>query len=204
MAAAEILEIGQIKKLTDKDNFHLWKFQLTVAFEAKEVYGVVTGAEPAPDEENALAKWKVKDAKARKLIVSTVEKKALIHILNCGTSKVMFEKLCAICERDSEQQKFVLLREFFSYKHDKTVDMSTNVSNLENLAVKLKFLGHGIDELTLISQVLTMLPSNYGYFLSAWESSNKDEMTLVNLTARLIAEKNRFTADQKDDSAVTF
>lgn len=165
--AAELLESGQIEKLTNKDNFQLWKFQITVAFKAKEVYDLVTGNGAAPVEASALTKWKAKDAKAQKLIVSTIEKKALIHILNCETSVEMFNKLSAIYERDSEQQKCTLLREFFSYKYNKTVDMSTNMSNLENLTVKLKSLGQNIDETILISRVLTMLPPNYSYFLSA-------------------------------------
>lgn len=101
--AAELLENGQIEKLSGKDNFQFWKFQVVVAFKAKEVYDVVTGDETVPAEANALAKWKVKDAKAQKLITSTVERKALVHILNCGTSKEMFQKLSSIYERDSEQ-----------------------------------------------------------------------------------------------------
>lgn len=84
--------------------------------------------------------------------------------------------------------------------------MSTNVSNVENLAVKLKSLGQDINETALISRVmgLTMLPSNYNYFVRAWESTNKNDMSLVNLTARLIAEESRFATDQKDETEVTF
>lgn len=128
------MENGTIKKLADQDNFQLWKFQIVVAFKAKNVYDVVSGEEARPAAGEALAKWKVKDAKAQRLIVSTIERKTLIHILNCTTACGMFKKLCSIYERDSEQQKCLLTREFFSYKYDKSANISTNISNLENVA----------------------------------------------------------------------
>lgn len=101
---------------------------------------MMTGEEQRSMAANAFTKWKVKDAKAQKLIVSIIKKKSLLHILNSQTAYEMFRKLCSIYERDMKQQKCFLMREFFNYKYDKNVDISTNISQLENLAMKLKAL----------------------------------------------------------------
>lgn len=59
-----------------------------------------------------------------------------MHILSCVNACKMFKKLCSIYERVMEQQKCYLMREFFSYKYNKEIDISTNISKLDNLAVK--------------------------------------------------------------------
>lgn len=41
----------------------------------------------------------------------------------------------------------------------------------------------------LMSKILSSLPEHYKYFVSAWESTNKNEKTLSNFTSRLLTEK---------------
>lgn len=66
--------------------------------------------------------WERKDAKAQKIIITSVDRKPLLHIMNSKTSKDMFDKICMIYERDSEHQKCTLLEEFFSS------DIAANIS----------------------------------------------------------------------------
>lgn len=139
---------------------------------------MVDGQEPRlMNEGEQLTKWKNKDAKAMKVIISSIEKKPLVHLMNCTNAKEMYEKLCSIYERDTEQQKCALLQEFFNYTYNKETDMATHISKLENLSYRLKALNQEINDTILMSKILATLPPDYNHFSSAWESTAAAERT---------------------------
>lgn len=81
-----------------------------------------------------------------------------MHLLNCGNSKEMFDKLITIYGKDTEQ----ILQEFFNYSFHKGSDISTHVGILENLAFRLNVLNQQIDDNMLISKILTTCLANIG------------------------------------------
>lgn len=103
-------EIGHIEKLNGVENFQLWKFEIAIVLKAHELYDVITGASTAARDTT----WLKKDANAQKVIVLSLGKKPLTHILNCETAQSMWIKLCSIYERDSEQRKCMLMRDRIS------------------------------------------------------------------------------------------
>lgn len=72
-----IEEISQIEKLSDIESFQLWNFQITILFKANGLHEIITGnsklEEISTEEEKAV--WRKKDAKAQKIIITTVEKR---------------------------------------------------------------------------------------------------------------------------------
>lgn len=94
-------------------------------------------------------------------------------------------KIKTIFERDNEQ-KCSLLQSFYSLTFDKENEMVTYISNLRNIANILNRMNVVISDSMIISKVL--LPEEYGYFASAWDSTIRNNKTLENLTSRLIAE----------------
>lgn len=74
------------------------------------------------------------DAIAQQVIVTTIDKKVMIHILNCRISHDMYKKLCAIFERDTEQQKCNLLQDFFNYSFSTESNIASYISQLDNNA----------------------------------------------------------------------
>lgn len=175
-----------IEKLSDPENFQTWKFQLSILFRANDLYEIVT---IETDEARREAAWRRKDANAQKLIVTTIDKKPLLHILNCTTSYEMWSKISNIYERESEQQKCNLLQSFYTAVYDKGTDIATYISKLRNIAYRLNALDTKIDDSMLISKILSTLPDNLKHFVSAWDSSERAQKTMENLTARLIAKK---------------
>lgn len=190
--------------LKDSTNYDMWKFQITIFFKAKQVYDIVAGKRPCPTEEAQRIDWEKKDAIAQKLIITTVEKSVLTHLLNSTTSKEMYDKLVSIYERDTEQQKYKLLQDFYNYKYQKGLNMTAYISDLENLAYKLKALKQNMDDTMLITKILSTLPETFKYFISAWESTSKEERNLTNLTARLIAEESRLNTLENNGEQVAF
>ncbi|UYV69020.1 FHDC1 [Cordylochernes scorpioides] len=150
-------------------------------------------------EKNA---WIIKDAKAQKYIISSIDKTILTHIIHCENAKSMYDTICRIFERDDEQLKCKLLQEFHTYKFDKNVDLVANISNLRNLAFKLNNLKQNFDDNIVISKILTILPEEYNYFCTAWESTGKDEKTIENLISRLTTEEIRRNRQSQPEDRV--
>lgn len=99
----------------------------------------------------------------------------------------MWMKIKTIFERDNEQ-KCSLLQSFYSLTFDKENEMVTYISNLRNIANILNRMDVVISNSMIISKVLATLPEEYKYFASAWNSTDRNNKTLENLTSRLIAE----------------
>ena len=198
-------ETSGIERLSDK-NFQVWKFQIVILFKAHDIYDIVSGKEKLLEtfDDKKKKEWERKDAKAQKYIVSTIEKTPLMHIVNCTTSKQMFDKLCTIYERDSEQQKYSLLQDFFNLKFEKGSNVVLHISKIENLAYRLKSINQEVDEKMVISKILVTLPEQYKYFISAWESMSSEEKTLTNLTSRLISEESRCHLEEPKTESLAF
>lgn len=170
------------------DTYQVWKFQLNILLQSNDLTKHIENLIP---EKQRTADWKKKDANAQKMIIMTIDKKPLMHIINCGTAYEMWIKLQAIYERNKKRQKCNLLQEFFLYTFDKDTDMATHISRLENLSHRLKSLEADVNEDMLISKILVTLPEKYKHFATAWESTPLEDKKIENLTARLLAEELR-------------
>ncbi|XP_078051636.1 uncharacterized protein LOC144477775, partial [Augochlora pura] len=175
-------ETIQIEKLKDESNFQIWKFQITIVLKSMSVHNIIIGKDlPGDDWTDKMEKdWELKDAKAQRLIITSIERKPLMHLLNCLTSREMFNKLSKIYGKDTEQNKYSLLQEFYNYTYGKGGDITVHVSTLENLAYRLNALNQPIDDLMLITKILATLPRQYSHFASAWDSTPAQEKTLPN------------------------
>lgn len=195
-------DVSNIEKLKDANNYQMWKFQVQILFKAADSFEIVNGEYKLADitDDKLKLNWKTKDAKAQKIIITTVDRQALTHLLHCKTSCEMFKKLDAIFERNTEQQRYSLLHEFFAFSFNKDLDISSHISSLEDLSHKLKSIKQDISEEMLISKVLAILPNSYKHFVSAWESTATEEKSLTNLTARLILEEGRLKSGNGDES----
>lgn len=189
-------EFNNIEKLISSKNFHLWKFEIMIFMRANSLVNTIT---PAIDEKvNEL-----KDAKAQKIILNTIDRKLKSHVLGCTSAKEMFEKICNIFEGSEERNKSVLLQKFFNFD-SKNMQMSEIINEVENLAMRLNNLGQKIDDNMIISKILSCLPEKYKFFITAWESTPENNKTLENLTNRLLSEESRNLVEEKETEPVAF
>ncbi|XP_018396370.1 PREDICTED: uncharacterized protein LOC108774708 [Cyphomyrmex costatus] len=172
-----------IEKLVGVENFEIWKFQIKVLFRANEVIEIATTE--TEGERNGV--WKKKDAVAQKIIISTIDKKPFLNIMECDTSYQMWTKICNTYGRDTEQQRCKLLQEFYNVSFNKGIDMSTYIN--DNM---------------VISKLLATLPKEYSHFVSAWESTETERKTLDNLLARLLGEEQRRHPKEEEEGGIAF
>ena len=176
-----------VEKLKDADGFQILKFKVSIILRSHGLYDYATNNQTEGSVKTE--DWKKLDARAQKIIVTTVTDQALLHLVNCATSKEMWIKLNTIYERDSEQQKCALMQELFSYMYKSDGDIASHIAYLKNIVFRLKVLGSNIENGMLITKILSTLPEKYKVFACAWDSTPTSERTLDNLTARLLTEE---------------
>ncbi|KAJ8876900.1 hypothetical protein PR048_021349 [Dryococelus australis] len=134
-------DFAHVEKLVNHSNISICKFQVVVLFKATDVYDVITTT--IEDAAGKDKDWIRKDAKAQRYIMTTTDKGNIQFSMSCKATKEMFKKLCSNYERDSSQNKSMLLQSFSNYKIE---DVATGFSELQNLSVRLKSVGHTIDD----------------------------------------------------------
>lgn len=199
-------DLFKINKLTDAESWSPWKFQVKVLLNASEAFDVVSGDHKRPvlikqqgetDEqaqqrlEVELKAWKKIDCLAQKLIATSVGQQPLMHIMNCNTSNEMWQKLLNIYEQKTETSVHILQQKFYAFVMDPCDSIASHISKLEDLVQRLKELNEPVSDSMLITKILMTLPSEYGHFHSAWESTATEDRTLQKLTARLMVEETR-------------
>lgn len=111
----------KIEKLRDKNNWHQWRFIIrTLLEEDEDLLNVFEGtlgrpAEGAVNFDTLLKRLKA-DKAARKLIVTTVERKPLDFLLNCTTARKMWTKLNAVYDMKSDENLLLIKKQFFEFK----------------------------------------------------------------------------------------
>lgn len=204
--ADENQEIASIERLVNAESFELWNFQIVIFFKASGLFTIVTGEEKVEDltADKDKKAWLQRDAKAQKIITSTVDRKVLIHIMNCTTSSDMYTKLKSLFKKDTEDKKCQLMQEFFCCQFEKGTDLSAHISKLQNMAFRLKSLKQDITDEMLMSKILSTLPDRYKYFKTAWESTSLQEKTLNNMIVRLLTEENNNKQSSSKEQCVVF
>lgn len=119
---ARLIENRDVEKLKDANgSYPLWKFQMKIAFRAVRILGVVDRSLPGPhlkeDLFNAkdVQNWKRSDATAQRVITNIMDKIILVHLMNCQSAKEMWTIIKELYEHDTEEQRCILLEEFFNY-----------------------------------------------------------------------------------------
>lgn len=187
-----------IEKLKDAENYPMWQFQVNIILQSNNLFFLVDPKTmQTPDE---VSKNMQKDAQVKRLIVGSVEKHVLLHIMGCETGRQMYSKLRTIYERDNSQQKYNLWNQFYKFSYKKEQDITTNIAEIENITVRLKALDEKLSEEMIIMKILSTLPESFKHFHTAWESTNTAEKTLENLTARLANEENMLQGSNHTDT----
>lgn len=207
-------EIIKIDKLQDVSQWTTWRFQVRVCLNASGLFSIASGDEKCPETadvdasaavktetERRIVEWKQKDAKAQRIIVTSIGSKPMQHILRCESSTTMWTKLHAIYEQKHEAGKQLLQEQFYAFKGNSSDDIATHISKLDSLVQQLKDMNIVIGDEMVITKLLMTLPSEYNHFSSAWDSTPVAERTLENLTNRLMVEEYRINSRKCDDSS---
>lgn len=195
-------EYVKIEKLQGGDQWTAWKFQLRQILEAGDMYDVVTGVDVAPvaaaaDYAAKYSLWKKADAKARKIIATSVGSQPLVHILSCETASEMWTSLKSVYESTTKSGVYFLQQKYYSFSKEPSDNMATFLSKLLDIVQQLKAQKELISDSMIMTKIQMALPPEYNYFHSAWDSTPAAERTLENMKSRLMGEEVRLQGQNK-------
>lgn len=184
--------VRHIEKL-DGSNFLTWKFEMKAVFRAAKVHSIVDGSDVLAAEATAAEKnaWEEKDAKARVLISTSIERSQLISLITCETAKEMWDALCGQYEQTSSSSKLHLLNKFHAYQMGPGDTVVQHVAKIKNMALQLKNVGAVVPDDTVMAKILSGLPPSYNGFQTAWDNIDSANQTIQSLTERLVREETR-------------
>lgn len=200
-------ETVKIEKLECSEQWAAWKFQIKILLIEKELIDCVTKDNPETSSSSSSETkklWLKNDIKAQRIIATAVGRQPLNHIINCASSKEMWDKLHCVYEQKSKTSIHLVQQRFYSFQKSPEDDMATHISKLENIVQQLKDLGEEVSPSMIITKILMTLPPSFNHFYSAWESTAADQQTLSNLTSRLLMEESRNSSsgDQNEAKAL--
>lgn len=196
-------EIAKLNKLKTAENWTNWRFQVKILMIANECFAVANGTMSKlvlqgteNQQEQAmynrdLSKWLKLDGVAQKLIALNVSDEVLPHIIDCQTSKEMWQKLEEIFEGKAEMNIYMLQQKWFSLTRDPKDDMATHIAKIKSLSHKMIQMSEQISNNMIMTKILMTIPPEFSHFVAAWESTSQAERTIENLTVRLTLEERR-------------
>lgn len=195
-------DLNHVAKLTDETTYQLWKFQVNITVKSQGLDDIASGQlqlkDIDPKDSTKVAKFIKEDAKVQNIIMLTVSKTALMHIMACQNSYEMLEKLKLIFEKDTDVQRCSLLETFYNFKMDMNSSLLQQLAALENLVFRLKAVNETISDEMVMAKIITALPTEYNFFKSAWESTAKVDRTVANLTSRLSGEEAKLKTENSE------
>ena len=198
-------DVARVTVLEGTNSFTMWNNHINILFEAKDLKAIVDGDitinEVPPDQVNL---WKERDAVAKLYIIQSTASHVQKHLLSCNTSAAMLQKLKFLYEKDSAHQKNLLMEQLYAYKWDKNIPAIDNAGNVVNVAYQLSNLGQEMNDVAIMSKIVSMLPPALDHFSTAWDSVPAAEKTVDNLIHRLQREEDKLKTLQQEQPSAAF
>eukprot|EP00794_Sanderia_malayensis_P016556 gene16556-biopygen13988 len=188
MATGE--EIGfKVERLTG-DNYHTWKFQMKMQLIGKNLWEIVTGDEVLGAQATALEqqKHKRRENQALASICLSVSTENQIYVRSAVTAKDAWNSLEQRFEKKSLAHKIFYRRKLYAAKMEKGTAMINHVNHIKTLAEHLDAVGDPIVEKDLVIILISSLPDEYAYLITALETIAEDRLTWDYVRDRVVHE----------------
>jgi hypothetical protein len=195
------------------NNFPFWKFQVLLVLRQYDLVDVVLGTQVKPTPTMSAASpptvtnnaeitlWMKKDNSASCCIVATIEENFQRSLINCKSSKEMWDRLAAQYEQAASGNKYFLQQRFYNYSFQQGHDGMSHITEIETLANQLGDLGEIHSENQIITKLLCNLPPSFRSVVSAWENVEEAKKKLPLLTTRLLKEESLYKMHDSEESS---
>lgn len=180
---SRMMDKFSVKKFDGKQDFQVWKVQVESFLVSKDLFRPISGT-----IDSTHSKFERTDAKARAVILNSVETSVVRAIMPMKTSKEMWERMNMLYESRSKISVGILLQEFHSYKMTDEMSMAEHIAKVDMMHTRLLDLGKVIDESEVVDKLL-QLPKRYRHLVSAWDNLDEAKQTKENLIPRLLKEE---------------
>lgn len=187
----------RVEKLHGQEQWTIWKFQIKHVLESMDVLEVANGTKKIPDNitdaeyASQKASWLKLDAKAKRVISTSVGKVPMLHILNCTTSNEMWTSLHKVYEPTSTAVTLLLHNKYASFTKDPADDMAIFLAKLLDIVYQLREKNEQLSDRMVMAKILMSLPPEYNHFSSSWDSADAEKQSIEAMKSRLMIEESR-------------
>jgi hypothetical protein len=188
-------------------NYPKWSMRMEADLICKKLFGEAVmfedeqgEAETAEEYKARVEKWLVKQTKtkmveARAEIIRRVSNDQLIYCAN-PDPHMIWEELRMVHQACRLAMRISMQRRLYKAKKSSLESMSLWIARINQLANRLAAAGASVDEEDQILALTMGLDASYEVLIVALDSLPPDELTVQNITARLINEEVRRNQDK--------
>ena len=192
----------KIVKLTSS-NYHTWKFQIRLLLGAKDLYNIVTGEEvlqTTPTQEQR-EKFRKREQMALSIIGLSVHTSLHIYIRNAKSSTEAWKLLETHFQDKSLTKVIYYRRKLYASRMDMGSNIVSHVNKLKSLQEHLLAIDDPIEDKDLVIILLSSLPTEYDYLVTALETMDSTKMTWDYVRDRVINEYEKKHGERSRDQS---
>ena len=194
MATAEdtcVTVVLKVEKLTG-DNYYSWKFQMKMFLITKDLWEIVTGAESLKGSATAeeQRKLKTRENLALATICLSVSTNLQIYVRNAAKAKA-WDNLSKHSEQKTISRKIFHRRKLYSARMENETNMIEHINYVKTLSEHLETVEDPVNEKDLVIFLISSLPEDYNYLITALETIAEDKLTWDYVRDGLIYEADK-------------
>jgi transposase InsO family protein len=200
---AEVKDYVPIIQRFAGENFSVWKFQMTLILNSRELMSIVDGSEKKPAGEATdplVIAWTKKNTAASSLLVQTIDQEILKTLVACTIATEMWSNLSTMQEKKATQSVDKLQKKFFDMKFSDKTGCYDYITSITMIVHQLKNLGDTtFNDRAVMVRILGSLPKAYGHFVTAWNLLLQAQQSLETLKQRLLEEEDRIKEQDTEE-----
>ena len=191
MAAAE--DTGfKVDKLT-ADNYHSWKFNMKMFLIGKDLWEIVNGAVTRDENANEgeRRKFKKRENQALAMVCLSVSTSLQIYVRSSNSARDAWCNLEKHFEQKSLSKKILYRRKLYSARLEKGGSMIDHINYIKTLSEHLEAVDDLVQEKDLVIILISSLPEEYNYLITALETIGEEKLTWEYVRDRLMHEADK-------------
>eukprot|EP00111_Clytia_hemisphaerica_P023199 TCONS_00068237-protein len=182
----------KVEKLT-AENYHSWKFNMKMYLIGKDLWDIVNGTETLNGDatEADKRKFKKRENQALAAICLGIATNLQIYVRSAATATAAWENLEKHFQQKTLSKKIYYRRKLYSARMEKGQDMTEHINQIKTLGEHLEAIDNAIAEKDLVILLISSLPDDYNYLITALETIADDDLTWDYVRDRLIHESEK-------------
>ena len=183
MATSSTNEMNVSIEPLDGSNYLSWKFNVKLVLMQSGLWGIVSGAEKAPEateadkKEKEICAFRVRSEKAYSQIALNVKKELQVHVANTVDPKVAWDQLSKHFEFVSITHTVRICRAFYAAKMAENGNLMEHITYMTQLSQQLQEMKEEVSPKKFAIIVLGSLPDSYDTFLTSLNARDIDQLT---------------------------
>ena len=181
--------IAGITKLNG-ENYHDWKFAVSMLLRAQDSWDIVLGIEPRPKDVKDAADWDRKAQDGLMVIGLTMELSQYTYIRDSPDGPKAWKALKDAYEKNSRATCISLKQQFYGFEHKAEEPMQKYVNGILELAGKLKAIRVTLLDKEITDVLIFNLDQDFSNIASMLTAS-REELKISDVTGALLEEEGR-------------